>query len=65
MSNKKNDKNGKKTKSYRQIKLEQNIWRCDCSDEGKHTAIHYHESGCGYGVWYYLEDMHLGDEDEN
>lgn len=53
--------NGKYTKSYRQVKLEQNIWRCDCSDEGKHTNVNYHESSCRYGVWYFENDMNLGD----
>jgi hypothetical protein len=54
---KRKDDNGKNSKSYRQTKLEQNIWRCDCSDEGKHIDIRYHESGCNYGAWYTQNDM--------
>lgn len=51
------DDNHKKAKSYRQMKLEQNLWRCDCSDEGQHTDIKRHEAECNYGVWYSLNDM--------
>lgn len=57
--------NGESHKSYRQVKLEQNIWRCDCGDEGQHIDIDRHEESCLYGVWYYAEDMHKEDNDEN
>lgn len=59
---KRKDDNGKKAKSYRQTKLEQNLWRCDCSNEGKHTDIDRHELGCNYALWYYANDMHLPEE---
>jgi hypothetical protein len=32
----------------------QNLWRCDCNDEGEHISTTYHESGCNYALWYVL-----------
>ncbi len=57
----KND-NNKYVKSYRETKLEQNLWRCDCSDEGNHTDVNKHESSCRYGLWYVENDFHKGDQ---
>lgn len=58
----KND-NHKKSKSYRQSLLEQNVWRCDCTNEGKDTDISKHQQSCLYGVWYVSNDLHLDEGD--
>lgn len=33
-----------------------NLYKCDCSDKGKHIDLDYHESGCNYALWYILND---------
>ena len=60
---KRKDDNNKSPESYRQSLLKQNLWRCDCSDEGEHTSIHRHESSCRYGVWYVENDLHIDQGD--
>lgn len=57
----KND-NGKHGKSYRQTLLENNLWRCDCSNEGNSTNIDNHEEGCRFAFWYVENDLHLDDK---
>lgn len=61
---KRKNNNGKHGKSYRQSLLEQNLWRCDCSNEGKDINIDRHESSCRFGVWYVANDLHLDDKGE-
>jgi hypothetical protein len=53
--------NGRKSKSYLQVRLEQNLWRCDCNNEGKDAAINKHETSCRYGLWYAENDFNQGD----
>lgn len=33
-----------------------NLWKCDCSDDGKHVNPDCHEAACNYALWYVLND---------
>lgn len=49
---------------YDEAKKKQNLWRCDCSDEGEHINVDYHESNCGYAKWYERQDFEDDGDDE-
>lgn len=47
---------------YDEMKQRQNLWRCDCSDEGEHIDVDYHESDCSYVKWYQKQEFDGDDE---
>lgn len=51
------DNNNKHPRSKEQILKEENLWKCDCSDEGKHISEMFHEGFCNYLLWLSLQDF--------
>ena len=42
-----------------------NLWRCDCGDNGTHTNPDYHDYGCTYLLWYALQNFDNIEDDED
>jgi len=46
---------------------QENIWRCECADDGMHINPTYHYFGCAYITWFAqrLREILDGAEDED